>query len=459
MIAFPAPIARLATHLRTVPAVRWRLLFFAALGVLIVVSSLRYAAKIQKPSELGTQTRSAFLRWRAQIVGDTWPDGRPVPGLKQGADIYRLYNYPNPPVMPLILWPFFELPPTTGALVWFYLKAAMAVALVLWAFRLCEDAVRPLPDGAKAVTLLLGLHPILGDLSHGNVNIFIAFLVMGGLELYRRGRDVLAGVVLGLAIACKVTPALFLPYFVWKRSWKMVAATLAGVALWLIVVPGALLGWERNQTLLTNWFDGMVRPFVIDGKITSEHANQSIPGLVARLLTAEPSEVGYDEDGKPFGASFDNIVDIGPKAAKWLVRGCQAAFVLAVVLLCRAPRGERSGMRFAAELSLIVLGMLLFSERTWKHHAVALVLPYAVLTAMLATPLRGYAIATLVATAVLAFGPSLLGGDAQDTAQVFGSHTAVFLLLTAAMCVVMGNLRCKTSGSFSGPPLPAGERG
>ena len=32
-----------------------------------------------------------------------------------------------------------------------------------------------------------------------------------------------AGCVLGLAIACKVTPALFVPYLAWKRSWKALA--------------------------------------------------------------------------------------------------------------------------------------------------------------------------------------------------------------------------------------------
>ena len=54
-----------------------------------------------------------------------------------------------------------------------------------------------------------------------------------------------------------------------------------------------------------------------------------------------------------------------------------AAFGLAVVLLCRAPSTERCGWRFAAECGLILLGMLLLSERTWKHHAVTLIIPAA----------------------------------------------------------------------------------
>ena len=40
------------------------------------------------------------------------------------------------------------------------------------------------------------------------MNLFILFLVIAGLALFRSGRDIGAGLVLALAIACKVTPAL-----------------------------------------------------------------------------------------------------------------------------------------------------------------------------------------------------------------------------------------------------------
>ena len=81
---------------------------------------------------------------------------------------------------------------------------------------------------------------------------------------------------------------------------------------------------------------------------------------------------------------YHNLADIGRPAAWVVVKALTALFAVAVVVLCRVRvRGasdERSGWRFAAECALICLGMLLFSERTWKHHAVVLLLPLAVLT-------------------------------------------------------------------------------
>lgn len=443
-LAFPT---RISTFVVRIPPEQWRRWFLVAIGIVVVVSSIQHAVKAAKPSRLGTQTRSAFLRWREQLQGRdaTHPAGELL-GLRQGADIYRLYNFPTPPITALILYPFSMIPPICGALAWFYFKVVLTVLAILWVFRLVEEPGRPLPDWGKAVVILLSLHPILGDLSHGNVNLFVGFLVFAALECFRRRLDVAAGLAIGLAIACKVTPALFLPYFVWKRAWKAAIATGLGVVLWSFVVPGAILGFERNVSFLHGWYEGMVRPFLIEGKVTPEHANQSIPGLVNRLLTNQPSDFAWDEDDRPYGTEFHNFAELSPGQAKWVIRVFQGLFAIAIVTGClasvRRPTDSRQGVRLAAEFSIIVLGMLLFSERTWKHHAVTLMLPYAMLLAFLigdcGSRRRRLAIGGLLAVvAALAVLPSFLGEHWQDEAMAYGSHTAVFVLLTIAAWIVM----------------------
>ena len=431
MILSLSSLARFADWVRAIPPARWYALFALAIVVLVGVSAYKHALKAQQLSRLGTQTKTAFLRWRTQVLGDETPGRGAIPGLKRGDDIYRHYNYPNPPIMALILWPFMELPPVAGAMTWYFLKVAMAIAALVWTFRLCG----PMPDWAKMVAVVLSLHPILGDLSHGNVNIFIAFLILATLELLRRRYDGMAGVVLALAVACKVTPALFLPYLVWKGAWKALIGYVLGMVLWVLVIPGALLGWERNLTLNESWYEGMVKPFVVEGKVTSEHANQSLPGVVFRLLTNQPSVVDYDENDQPYGADYHNFTDIGEHSARWLIRGFQVAFLAAIVWLCRSR--SREGPWFAAECSLIVLGMLLFSERTWKHHGVTLMVPFAVLM----TQSSRWAVGTLLAAGLLTIVPSLLPEAAQDLALTYGTHTAAFLLLIVGMCGVMWSER------------------
>ena len=346
-------------------------LFFACLLLLFAAVSVQYSFKVLKG-------RSAINRWAPQLQQ-----------MENGEDIHKSYNYPNPPIMALMLWPLSELvtwSPLAGALTWFYVKVVLAIVCMLWVFRLVESPEQPFPVWAKGLTVLLSIRPILGDLTHGNINIFVLFLVMASLMSFSRGRDLLAGVLLALAIASKVTPALFVGYFLWKRAWTVLAGCAVGLALFFFIVPALLLGWQHNLQALTSWFEVMILPFVVGGVVTPEHNNQSLPGLIARLLTVAPSFSTYIGDVY-VPLRYDNITDIGAAGAKWLVKGFMALFALLVVWRCRAPiqvQGQstvevRQNWRLAAEYALIVVGMLVFSERTWKHHCVTLLLPFAVL--------------------------------------------------------------------------------
>ncbi len=419
---------------------------------ILLVMNAQYIAKIEKPGDSGALTRSAFLRWRSMVRG-----------IFAGENIYVAKNeYPNPPVMAIILRPFAELPPLTGALAWFYAKVAMAVLAVLWCFRLVEGrsarpttdrggepggnliTTHPLSDASKAAVILFALPALLGDLSHNNVNIFILFLVAACLELYRTGRDGWAGLVLALAIACKVTPLLMLAYFGWKGAWKVVAGCLLGLIVWLLLVPGLTFGWDQNTQLLTDWYKLMVERPVLKGEITTERANQAIPGVVYRLLTRSPSAVEFVEVGSdlyPVPAAFHNIADLGRTTAWVIVKGLTAAYALLVMLSCRAPRAERQGWRFAAEWGIIVLGMLLFSERTWKHHAVTLIIPAAALVGALQKTASGklhkWILSALVVTTCLMNLPGLFGNRASEYALILGFHTISFLLLATSLVITL----------------------
>src|SRR5262249_23180363 len=136
--------------------------------------------------------------------------------------------------------------------------------------------------------------------------------------------------------------------------------------------------WEHNQQQLFSWYEGMVKPFVIDGKVTSEHINQSLPGLVFRLLTHSPSFVTWVDDVET-PARYHNVLSLSVDQAKWLVKGCMGLFALLFVFFARTPAESRRGWRLAAEMGMVMLGMLLFSERTWKHHCVTLMLPLGVI--------------------------------------------------------------------------------
>ena len=418
---------------------RWFLLGLLALLLLLNVQVL---FKVQFSSE----TRSAIARWLPQIEE-----------LSDGKDIWRRHNYPNPPIMALILMPLTLLPVGAGALAWFYIKVALTALAIYWLLNLLDRPERPFPLWGKMLAVALSLRPIQGDLTHGNVNLLILFLVIGCLAAFTYRRDWLAGLTLALAIACKITPALFVLYFVWKRAWKTLAATATGLALFLFVVPSARFGWEKNWAYLQSWHHVMVQPFVVEGSITSEHQNQSLPGLAARLLTHSPSFATYVDD-RYVPVAYHNFADMGRTTLQWMLKGCMALFALLVMWRCRTPLDDRADWRLFAEYGIVLLGMLFFSERTWKHHAVTLIVPFAVLTYVLSAvdlskAQRAVVIGALALASLAMLSTSTGVWDAHDhigkMAQVYGAYIWAYLALAAGLLILVRSTQSSASCAVS----------
>jgi alpha-1,2-mannosyltransferase len=414
-----------------------------ALVTLLFVLSIHYFVKVRHGHQ---ETRSAILRWQNQVIA-----------LLDDIDIWDRFDYPNPPIMALLLAPLMHLPPLLCSLVWFYLKCAMVVVSVHWVFRMVETPQTPFPAAGKLLALALGLRPILGDLTHGNVNLFILFLVVASLYAFSRQRDLSAGLLLGLAIACKLTPALFVPYFIWKRAWRALAGCTLGFVLFFGLIPGLFLGMQRNAVFLESWVQRMVRPYVVDGIVTSEHTNQSLPGLAYRLGQHLPSFTMYTSHGY-VPTEYHNLVDLNPSLIAWCLKGCMGLFVLLVMRCCRTPPGQRSGWPVLAEFSIIALGMLLFSERTWKHHCVTLLLPFTVLAYCLVTgqpkrSARRRLVAALVAVAALMTATATVPGLERwgKLAEVYGAYVWAYLVLLSALAALLWRRQTAADTAAAGP--------
>jgi hypothetical protein len=387
----------------------------------IVGAALVYAGK-------AADDRSAFVRWRHQVL-QFW----------DGENIYDALMFPNPPIMPLTLLPFMLLPPVTGALCWFALKAVLTALAVWFCFRMVRPpGTRPLPSYVQALVLLLSFRPILSDLHHGNNNLIILFLVVASLYAWRNGYDVLAGLVLALAISYKVTPALFVPYFAYKGSWRTVGATFLGLVVFLLIVPSLLLGPEFNGECLAMWWRRMISPFLAKGEGSPQEVNQSMVGVLTRLLTDTKLGSGrYD-------AHLDvNLVSLPRPLVGSLLKALSFGLVGLLALFCRTKTARRDDPRLLGEFALIVLTMLFISERSWKHHYVTLVLPYSYLTyrVFLSRDPLGVRVLLALAMALSAlfmattsseFGGLFLGGQGHKIAQAYGMFLWAGVSLYAA---------------------------
>lgn len=131
--------------------------------------------------------------------------------------------------------------------------------------------------GLAAVCLVL--EPLRGGLDLGQINMVLIGLVAVDCLLPRTPWP--RGLLVGIAAAIKLTPAIFVLYFLSRRQWRP-AITAVGTFLACGALGWALAPGQSRQF----WFDAMLDPQRVGGLAYS--ANQSLRGLLFRLSVPEP---------------------------------------------------------------------------------------------------------------------------------------------------------------------------
>lgn len=402
--------------------------------ILMIIAGCFYAQK-------ALEDRSAFVRWQHQVLQ-----------LFEGENIYNEMMFPNPPIMPISLYPLMALPPLAGAIGWFSLKVAMTVASILLCFRMVEEASWRIPPWAEGFVLLFSLRPILSDLHHGNINLLILFLIVTSIYSWRKGYDVVAGLLLALAITYKVTPALFVPYFLYKRSWRLVGWTMLGMGIFFLILPSLVLGIAFNAECLRMWWHRILSPYIEGGVISPMEINQSMVGVLTRLLT----------EGKVAAGRYAlhhrvNLVAWDPKVVVYLIKALSIALVGLLAWLCRTRTTRRDDGRLFGEFALVVLTMLIVSERSWKHHFVTLLLPYTYLVYQMSLPRLSGRVRWLLSGAV-ALSVFLMATTSSEIGSIFvkqGHKVALdygMFLWAAVVLYIATAWRVRSDRERSGPP-------
>ena len=185
---------------------------------------------------------------------------------------------------------------------------------------------------AACLLLVLGLQlePTRESLRLGQVNLVLLWMVLedlvGGVpERFR-------GVLIGLAVGLKLTPALFVIYLLVtgrpRPAMRAIGVFVATVLLGFVVVPGPSWGYWTHDAFDVSRVGG-----------TAFAGNQALNGAIARLLGA------------------------GGGAALWLL----AALAVGLAGLAVAWALSRSGRELMA-VSTVALTGLVVSPVSWSHH-------------------------------------------------------------------------------------------
>lgn len=355
--------------------------------------------------------------------------------------------YPNLPMMLLIQKPFHAMGPVWGSVVWLTLKFLIILFIFLTVAKVAGHNGPAWPDWALVALLLLNIRVFAGDLTHANVNLVTGGLIVAALLCSFANRDFFSGMAIGFATTLRVTPALFVLYFIYKRRWVGVGGAIVGVFLFLWLVPGLALGFEYNDVLTREWFKQMVYPYLAGAPAgPSFHSNQSFNGLFQRFLTDSVAvradiEKGYEE-------VRINLVSWDYQTVSFIVRMASLLLVGCLAWFCRTPGSDRKHPGNLGEYAMVFLATLLISPRSWKHHYILLILAHGFILYYLISmkpsrwrkwvPLYSLLFAS---ACFLLFSDSTLGHYWSNVAEAYGVYVIGGLSLFVGCAAVLTTMR------------------
>ena len=303
----------------------------------------------------------------------SWLHGAPILGPYQFDAVAAPMPFIYPPIAAVLFVPTTWLDwPIAVALWTAFSLVALLLGLVSVASAVGVSRKNAWLMGLVLSAVCVNLEPVAAHLRNGQIGIFLMVLVI--VDLTHTDRRWPRGVLLGLAIAIKLNPAVFGLYFLLRRDWRAVGMTalsflvLSGLG-WVLAPADSLAYWRNLRELEEHVpvFAGAVPPI-------------SLAGVVEKL---------------PFG---------GASTLAWLVLS-----LIVVLLTGRAMALAISRRDHMAALALNGLLVPLLSPVAWDHHWVWVCALLGVLVAR--APSGSVVMAALAVGTALMFRETAVWGD------------------------------------------------
>ena len=389
------------------------------IGLILTIVTAFQAHMRQEKKEIthATYQVNDFDRWMVE-----------VPEFLHQHINYTSDTFPNPPVTLLAFAPLTELSSPDAQFCWVCCKYFFCLIIFSALWNLIKQAgVRiPLP----AVLLILGvwLWPVLGDMQEGQTNLLMLTPLALGLWAAQADKIWLkqfGGVLVALAICIKVTPIIFLIYFLWKRQWNVALGILLGLVLWLLFVPGIAFGWRQNLLWLGQWANIMILPYVTGGHV-EYFVGQSVPSFVSRLIRHVPAFHYHKPGSTVWHYQYVNFLSLPAKVSDRIIRIFLMAIGLVGLWWSRRKLCTLKCRRYALEIGAVAAFELWASPRTWVPHYVTLAMTLFAVAMVLGDPLMTAAIRKRAAITLGIAG--FLMFLTTDVGKVFGHNGHRWLL-------------------------------
>ncbi|MBE7413324.1 MAG: DUF2029 domain-containing protein [Leptospiraceae bacterium] len=266
-------------------------------------------------------------------------------------------TYIYPPTFAFLLLSISWLPYTFSSAIFYILNFSFLLISMYWILQITNTK-------KKYLILFLSIILSFRYLENHFYNNQVAFILLG-LILYsiRTKNPYSSGAALSLAIVIKLTPGIFLLYFLFQKDWKKISLTIFFLVLW-VLLP-FLSGLQYNWSLLTDWIDMVLKNFLQNPEFRAWKNNQSLIATLAKYFLPNGDLQNQTEFGMPF-------ITLSPKFVKIIFYFFALLFFGSGLLKYYKSKVNLSNSQV---ISLLFILSVIFSGISWIHSFVFLLFP------------------------------------------------------------------------------------
>lgn len=262
-------------------------------------------------------------------------------------DGHYLYKYS--PFFALLVAPIGLLPLSFASFLWLL---GMCVSL-FFIMRMAKQMImgdKPPPGFFYILSLLLASKFLVREFRLGQTDFVIILFIFLCLLFIERGKEFVGGIFLALSVLVKPTALIFIPYFLYKKRFRVTGGTIL-MSLIFLLLPSLVYGFSGNMNLLLGWKEIMSAS---SPPLLAVDMNQSIFAFFYRLLTPAPYEV--------------NILNLGYTIVNAIIYATVIGLFLFLLFLNKKSEAVQASFvhnKESIEYSLLFIFMALFSPLGW----------------------------------------------------------------------------------------------
>ncbi len=336
----------------------------------------------------------------------------------------------------LLMHPIGWFPIKVSRIIHHFIESALLMLSCLMFLKLALPEKKYVPY-LMGVTLILTSRFLHNNYGYGQMNVIILFNIIAGIFFFHRNKYVLAALFMAVAVSFKITPVIFVLYFLLKKEFRFVLYIITTVVFLNFILPLAFWGIEGGFAVCKEW---MFSQYKLGSSYMTKYSNYSFLSLLFRYLTE------YSWSDKSGGCCPGNILSLSRSNTLIAYSACAAAVMWGFIRKFGKSMKEirtmhPDGNLFLAmlpEYSIVIIIMLLFSPVSWQHHFTLLFIPHFCVTYYLLKNRieNNKMIFSLVVASFIVGGlttPVFMGVDFSRTLMNYSAITISALLLLAAV--------------------------